>query len=196
MGKFLRSGYARLDEILETRGEDWMFNAVISPIADGANPREISENIGIPYVVLKGWIEQNCTEEVELAKRARADVLVHGATSVVLGADPDSVQVARLQSDHLMKLAGKLNRREYGEKVQQEISGPNGGEIKFMASPVDLIAQRLADIALRLGGGIGVVVEGEVLPVGVPVEREILLTEADGTQSETVLQAETNDAVI
>lgn len=120
VGKFKNLEYAKLDNIIAEHGEDWLRLQIITRIADGDSPKSIASSFGIHYVYLKRWLEEHAGEDVALAGRARADCLEYNATSAVDMADPDSVAVARLQADHYMKLAGKLDRAKFGEKVVVE----------------------------------------------------------------------------
>lgn len=122
MASLKSTEYAKLDNIIAEQGKDWVIAQVITRIAEGGDPKEIARSFGIAYVYLKKWLEHECAEDVSLALRARADMLEFDASQIVDYADPDSVQVARLQSDHKMKLASRFDRSRYGEKPVQETS--------------------------------------------------------------------------
>lgn len=120
MGKLANENFAKLDNIIAEQGKDFVISQVITRIAEGCDPKDIARSFGIHYVYLKRWLENECSEDISLALRARADMLEYDASTIVDAADPDSVQVARLQSEHKMKLASRFDRARYGEKPVQE----------------------------------------------------------------------------
>lgn len=115
--KLTKSGYAKLDAIIEEHGDEWLLKNLITRVAEGDDPKAISASIGLPYVVLRNWMEDNCADEVALAGRARADCLEYEASNAIENVDPDNLGVVKLQSDYKMKLAGKLDRKKYGDKT-------------------------------------------------------------------------------
>lgn len=145
-----KHGFESLDKRIDEVGRDIVAADIVTRIAEGEGPVSIARSYGVPYLYIRRFIETECSEDAAIALRARADVVEHKGTEAVLDATPDTVSVARLQGEYLLKLAGKLNRAKYGEKVLQEISGPDGGDIKLVVSPIELIVSRLADIAARL----------------------------------------------
>lgn len=120
VGKFKNLEYAKLDNIIAEHGKEFVIAQVITRVAEGCSLKDIAHSFGIHFVYLKRWMELECSEDIGLALRARADMLEYDASQAVDDADPDSVAVARLQSDHRMKLAGKLDRAKFGEKVVVE----------------------------------------------------------------------------
>jgi hypothetical protein len=124
MGKMTNLGYARLDSLVEDQGDEWLHDQLMCRLMEGERPTEIARSFAIPYVVLRGWMEKNCPDAVALAGRARADELEWKATAVVEGAEVETVGLAKLQAEHYMKLAGKLDRAKYGDK---DVSGGGGG---------------------------------------------------------------------
>lgn len=116
MGKLTRWRYAHLDEIVESRGMDWMYDILMDRLSAGDNPQDIArEEFDLPWYIVRQWIEKNCPDAVALAGRARADSLEWNASEIVANATPDTVSLAKLQSDHMMKIAGKLDRAKWGE---------------------------------------------------------------------------------
>ncbi len=117
-------GYARLDSLVDGHGDEWLHDQLMCRLMEGERPTDIARSFEIPYVVLRGWMEKNCPDAVALAGRARADELEWKATNVVESADSETVALAKLQAEHYMKLAAKLDRAKYGEK---DMSGGGGG---------------------------------------------------------------------
>lgn len=124
MGKLTRLGYTLLDELIADRGHEWLHTHLLARLFDGDRPSDVAASLGVPYVVLRGWIEEHCPEDVLLAGRARADELEWKATNAVDNAVPEEVAVAKLKADHYMKVAAKLDRAKWGDK---DMSSANSG---------------------------------------------------------------------
>ena len=117
-------GWARLDAYIAEKGEAEVLAEFCSRIAIGERHSDITLNMGFPWFVFREFIEdkQERMKEWELAKRCLADELVYEELHSVKKADPETVQVAKLQFDAYTKTAGKVSREEWGEKVQVEIN--------------------------------------------------------------------------
>ena len=169
MGKLKRAGYTKLDALVAEHGLDWIHERLMDGLFSGKRPSEIArEEFGLPYVVLKGYIEKHCAEDVELAYRARADELEWEATEAVRGAEVENVAVARLQSDHFMKLAGKLDRGKWGDKGDAS-----------SASGITVVVQR---------GGSLTVVSGEDkgYPAGIPAVEMASVIEGEVIEGDSL----------
>lgn len=165
MGKLTRSGYATLDALVESRGHDWLHETLMDSLSAGESPMEIAKGIfGVPWVVLRGWIEEHCPDDVALAGRARADMLEWEATDVVRRADQETVALSKLQAEHYMKVAAKLDKTKWGDKDASGGSGitvvvERGGVVRIgingeSGTHLPATENRIID---------GVVVEGEVV---------------------------------
>ena len=96
----------------------------LSLVADGESPAELSWRVfGISWRVMRQWIEgsNELMQEFEAAKRAGADKLMYEALSEVRGADVETVGLAKLRADRFDRMAGKLDRRQWGDKVEVSI---------------------------------------------------------------------------
>jgi hypothetical protein len=90
------------------------------------------------YSTVRKWEKVN-PEFAALSTRAKQDGTHYLADECLEIADealPDDAEKARIEVPHRklkidtrMRLIGKWNAREYGEKVTAEHTGPNGGEI-------------------------------------------------------------------
>lgn len=137
MGKKANMEYAKLDNIIAEHGKEFVIGQVITRVAEGCSLKDIAHSFGIHFVYLKKWLEEHAGDDVSLALRARADCLEHEATTAVDMADPDSVSVARLQSDHRMKLASRFDRAKYGDKPVAETGGNGLALPQFIISFVN-----------------------------------------------------------
>lgn len=59
--------------------------------------------------------------EFESAKKAGADKLMYEALKEVKGADPETVALAKLRADRYDRMAGKLDRKQWGDKVEVSV---------------------------------------------------------------------------
>lgn len=117
-------GWSRLDSLIAEDGEEGVLARVTTRIAIGENPQDIALSMGMPWIVMRKWMEDKPErmQAWELAKRCFADGLAYEGLKAVKDADPETVQVAKLQFDAYTKTAGKVSREEWGEKVQVEIN--------------------------------------------------------------------------
>jgi len=152
MGKLKRQQYAILDSIVAERGHEWLYDYLTNQLFEGNQPSKIANDLGISYTVLKGWVLENCPEVFDVARKARADELEWKAMDVVKNADQETLGVAKLQSDHYMKVAAKLDRDTWGDGA----GIGNGGDISFKI----VIGSTHPELESRPG-----VIEGEFIEV-------------------------------
>lgn len=140
-------GFARLDTLIAEHSEEWLLSAFVSRISDGESPQAVSVGMGLPWFVMRRWLEDSGDrmKEWELGKRCFADGLVYESLQVVRDADVEDVALARLQSETYAKTAGKVSRVEWGGE-QGAATGFSGGvtiiigEVKPAYLPADVVA--------------------------------------------------------
>lgn len=125
-------GFARLDSLIAEHGESWLLSAFVSRISEGEAPAVVSTGLGLPWFVMRSWLEDSPdrVRQMELGKRCFADGLVWESLSAARDADSETVAVARLQADHFSKMAGRLSRDEWGDKQQVEIKTTHTVDIR------------------------------------------------------------------
>ena len=130
-------GWSRLDALIAEDGEDGVLAMVATRIAIGDDPREIALGMGMPWLVLRKWMEDapERMKEWELAKRCFADGLVWEGLQAAKDATPEDVAVARLQVDTYHKTAGKMSKVEWGGE-QSVASGFGAGGITIIIGEV------------------------------------------------------------
>lgn len=121
-------GFSRLDTLIAEHGDEWLLSAFVSRIAEGESPQAVSVGMGLPWFVMRRWLEdsQDRMREWELGKRCFADGLAYESLRVVRDATVEDVAVARLQSETYAKTAGKVSRVEWGGE-QGAATGFSGG---------------------------------------------------------------------
>lgn len=153
MGKLRSEGWSRLTEILKENGEDWLVGQLVTRVADGEEPWAIAKTLGVPYVCVKKWAEENAVDLIALGRRARADVLVGEAVRHVDEAQIEDVALARLKAETKLKVAAKLDRVAYGEGGM--VGGGGGMSVTIVIGDV-IPAEVVPEID-------GEVIEGEVV---------------------------------
>ena len=133
---------------------------ICSRIMDGESLRKICRDEHMPErMTIFRWLHDN-TEFCDQYARAReiqADTLAEeileiaddGRNDTYTTNDDDGEGVERVNHDVIARsrlrvdarkwYASKLSPKKYGDKVQQEISGPDGGAITVVTSPISSI---------------------------------------------------------
>jgi hypothetical protein len=130
-------GYAMLDNLIAEMKEEGLLAMVCTRIAEGDDPRLIATGNGMPWLVLRKWMEDapERMKEWELAKRCFADGLVWEGLEAARDAKPEDVAVKRLQVDTYHKTAGRMSRVEWGGE-QSVASGFGAGGITIIIGEV------------------------------------------------------------
>lgn len=116
-------GWSRLTADVEEYGADGVLDAFCGRIAMGESPLDICKSKAIPWFVMRKWLEDDPhrISMWALAKRCFADGLQYEALYDVRNADIESVGLAKLQSEAKVKLSGKMNREEWGDRQTVEV---------------------------------------------------------------------------
>lgn len=158
----LREGWSRLDATIDEMGSDGLMSHILWKLSEGSHPSEIANEFGLPWVVLKKWIESDGTrvKDFELARRALGDKLAWDGIAEAKNSDIETVALGKYRTDTYMKIAGKLNRGEWGD---QEVKGSGG---------ITVVVQRGLTAEVTTGGVLTIgPSENKGYPV--PMEREI-----------------------
>jgi hypothetical protein len=120
MGALVRFGWTRMDDLIAEYGEAGALRMVTTRIAEGESPADIARSFGMPWMVMREWLEDKPERmaEWELAKRCFADGLVYEGLREVRDSGLEQVPLARLRSEHYGKTAAKMSRVEWGEQKQ------------------------------------------------------------------------------
>ena len=126
-----------MDAMIAEDSEEGVLARVMTRIAIGDDPREIALSMGMPWLVLRKWLEDKPErmEEWALADRCFADGLAYEALREVRDCGLEEVPLARLRSEHYDKKAGKLNRVKWGSESAAAAGG--GGNITIVIGRVE-----------------------------------------------------------
>ncbi len=83
------------------------------------------------------WRRENPEFDAQYARAIedRASVFFERGNDIAMAiSSPEEAQVARVQLDWLKWSAARLGPKQYGDKVEQFISGPGGGPIQASIS--------------------------------------------------------------
>lgn len=116
-------GWARLDRRLAEEGYDFLAG-IVSRVGLGELPSEVARSCGMPWIVLKSWLEDDPGRValMETALRAGADELEAQALREVRDAEQETVGLAKLRYESYVRSAGFRDRKRYGNKVEMEVT--------------------------------------------------------------------------
>jgi hypothetical protein len=133
-------------------------DAICTRIAEGDSLRKICDSDGMPSqsMVFRWLADENYKafrEQYACAREAQADKLAEEILSIAddgendtyvdengnTRTDQDVIGRSRLRVDARKWLASKMAPKKYGDKVQQEISGPNGGAVEITGININLV---------------------------------------------------------
>ena len=126
-----------MDAMIAEDGEEGVLARVMTRIAIGDDPRDIALGMGMPWYVLRKWLEdkQERMQAWELAKRCFADGLVYESLKEVRDCGLEEVPLARLRSETYQKTAGKVSKVEWGTENAAAAGG--GGNITIVIGRVE-----------------------------------------------------------
>ncbi len=144
-----------MDRMIAEMGEDGALSLICTRIAEGEDPRNIAPSVGMPWMVMRKWMEdkEERVKEWELAKRCFADGLAYESLREVRDCGLEEVPLARLRSESYVKMASKISRVEWGDR-EERIGGFGGGGITIVIGSVavPVIEEKVVESGLVLEG--------------------------------------------
>ncbi|WP_210265292.1 hypothetical protein [Ensifer canadensis] len=125
---------------------------ICAEIACGQSLRKVCKPSGMPAAsTVFLWLSKH-REFSEQYARAQADRTAYWAEEIVEISDDEKTETqrARLKVDTRKWLMSKMAPKKFGERVSNEISGPNGGPVRFDVSGMS--DEQLAALESALGG--------------------------------------------
>lgn len=120
-------------------GFDTNIDAICDMIVEGKSLTQISKDVGVNIAALIRWIENDPQRSALVREaRVRSAKIWDEKAEAVIAAAPDKFELERARelAHHYRWRAKAIAPREYGDKVQQEVTGKDGGPIALAA--VDL----------------------------------------------------------
>ena len=135
-----------MDAMIAEDGEEGVLARVMTRIAIGDDPRDIALGMGMPWYVLRKWLEdkQERMQAWELAKRCFADGLVYESLKEVRDCGLEEVPLARLRSETYQKTAGKVSKVEWG--TENAVAAGGGGNITIVIGRVESPYRQVAEV--------------------------------------------------
>ena len=135
-----------MDAMIAEDGEEGVLARVMTRIAIGDDPRDIALGMGMPWYVLRKWLEdkQERMQAWELAKRCFADGLVYESLKEVRDCGLEEVPLARLRSETYQKTAGKVSKVEWG--TENAVAAGGGGNITIVIGRVESPYRQIAEV--------------------------------------------------
>jgi hypothetical protein len=158
-----------MDAMIAEDGEEGVLARVMTRIAIGDDPRDIALGMGMPWYVLRKWLEDKAErmQAWELAKRCFADGLVYESLKEVRDCGLEEVPLARLRSETYQKTAGKVSKVEWG--AESAVAAGGGGNITIVIGRVESPYRQVADV---VGEQIA-----EVVPQPIPEPMQVSTVE-------------------
>ena len=154
-----------MDRLIDMHGEDGALRMICTRIAEGEDPRDIARGSGMPWMVMRRWMEdkEERMREWELAKRCFADGLAYESLREVRDCGLEQVPLARLRSESYVKMAAKISRVEWGDR-EERASG-------FGAQGITVIIGSVAvpGLAVPIEPHVGALVVQEQMPEQVEI---------------------------
>jgi hypothetical protein len=110
-------------------------------IAEGNSASKACKSAGVAMRTFYGWARENEEFSAQLM-RAREDQADTFADQMCdIADDEEDVQRAKLKIDARKWVAARMKPKSWGDKVHQEISGPDGGPIEISDAKAKLAAK-------------------------------------------------------
>ena len=137
-------------------------------VTEGRALKDVAKLWRVPYGRLAQWVVEDAdrTSQYEGALRIWADSLAQETVRIADGGGEEEVGRDKLRIETRLKIASKLYRERYGEKVQVQHTGTPAADAGLLSAAGDLI--RL--VAKRAEPR---VIEAEVLPMPSTVRPEV-----------------------
>ena len=135
-----------MDAMIAEDGEEGVLARVMTRIAIGDDPRDIALGMGMPWYVMRKWLEDKPErmQAWELAKRCFADGLVYESLKEVRDCGLEEVPLARLRSETYQKTAGKVSKVEWGS--ESAVAAGGGGNITIVIGRVESPYRQIAEV--------------------------------------------------
>lgn len=124
MGAVMAARRERFEAATAPGVADATMDEIGQRMSDGESLKTICTAMDIPYSRMRTWIAESDARE-ETYQNFKAAFVEHGvdlATRAVKDATPETVAVARLHSDHFLKLAKAYVPKEYGDKTDVNVN--------------------------------------------------------------------------
>lgn len=110
-------------------------NRICEMVAEGKTMRQISESLGYSLGTLINWSTRpEHVEQYTRAREAAADIFEADIIEAALSCGPETASSDRVKIDALKWVAARRAPKKYGDKIQNEHTGKDGGPIEQAVS--------------------------------------------------------------
>jgi len=108
-------------------------DAICLMVADGKTLRQISTATGLSLGTILNRVsrEPQHVEQYTRARETASDLFETDIIEAALASSPETASADRVKIDALKWVAARRSPRKYGDKIQQEHTGSNGGPISY-----------------------------------------------------------------
>lgn len=101
---------------------------ICKKVANGLTLRQIAFEYNVDPATILNWvtIDEKSTQQYARARDAAADLFESEIIEAAMSVNSDSAAADRVKIDALKWVAARRAPKKYGEKVQQEITNPDG----------------------------------------------------------------------
>lgn len=145
----------RRERLEALKGDAEAPDEVFELLCAGVTLREVARRWGLPLGEFPRWFAAEHAKVLDAALRVRADTLANEALTKADAAAPETVGVAKLQSDVRLKVAAKWDPDRYGERVRHESAAVPLADAGLVVAAAALLEQ------VRKGTRTERVIEGE-----------------------------------
>lgn len=103
-------------------------NDICERVANGETLRQIARIYGVDPASILNWVtaDERSTQQYARARDAAADLFESEIIEAAMMVNSDSAAADRVKIDALKWVAARRCPKKYGERVQQEITNPDG----------------------------------------------------------------------
>lgn len=101
---------------------------ICNKVANGMTLRQIAFEYGVDPATILNWVtvDNASTQQYARAREAAADLFESGIIEAAESVTPETAAADRVKIDALKWVAARRAPKKYGDKVQQEITNPDG----------------------------------------------------------------------
>lgn len=105
---------------------------VCAQVANGKTLRQIGAFFGVDAGTILKWIAETpeFTQQYARARDSAADLFETEIIEAAMSVGPETAAADRVKIDALKWVAARRAPKKYGDRVAQEISGPEGSAVK------------------------------------------------------------------
>lgn len=105
---------------------------VCEMVVEGQTVRQIADHFGVSPGTVLYWIESKpeYAEQYARARASAADMFENDIIEAAQAVTPETAAADRVKIDALKWVAARRAPKRYGDKLQQEVTGPDGGPVQ------------------------------------------------------------------